>query len=208
MKKSILITVIVALISVIGMNAQEGMDTFEVQVDGLGCPFCAYGLEKKFKEFKGIKKVEIEIETGNFSFIYPSEKELSLAQVEKQVEKAGYTPITTKITRADGTVENSGTKVSVADDADLAEKSVKVFGNCGMCEARIIKAANSVNGVANASWDKETKMLKVNYDIDQTSLSEIEMAIAKVGHDTANHEAKTDIYEDLPGCCKYERENQ
>ena len=39
------------------LNAQsKTMDEFTVQVDGLGCPFCAYGLEKKFKEFKGIKK--------------------------------------------------------------------------------------------------------------------------------------------------------
>lgn len=54
--------------------AQKPMDAFEVQVDGLGCPFCAYGLEKKFKEFKGIKEVKIDIETGDFSFAYPAEK--------------------------------------------------------------------------------------------------------------------------------------
>ena len=34
------------------LNAQNSKDrdSFEIQVDGLGCPFCAYGLEKKFKE--------------------------------------------------------------------------------------------------------------------------------------------------------------
>ena len=41
------------------------VDQFKVQVDGLGCPFCAFGLEKKFKELKGIKKVRIDIETGD-----------------------------------------------------------------------------------------------------------------------------------------------
>ena len=37
------------------VKAQEGrMDSFTVKVEGLGCPFCAYGLEKKFKELKGL----------------------------------------------------------------------------------------------------------------------------------------------------------
>ena len=32
--------------------AQSDMDQFEVKVEGLGCPFCAYGLEKKFNELE------------------------------------------------------------------------------------------------------------------------------------------------------------
>ena len=61
--------------------------------------------KKKFKEFKGIKKVAIDIETGDFSFQYPAEKALTMETVVKQVEKAGYTPITAKITRYNGDVE-------------------------------------------------------------------------------------------------------
>ena len=53
--KSILILLAVVMVSAFA-QAQKTFDQFEVQVDGLGCPFCAYGLEKKFKEFKGIKK--------------------------------------------------------------------------------------------------------------------------------------------------------
>ena len=51
------ITLLIALSTVLSVQAQKQMDQFQVQVDGLGCPFCAYGLEKKFKEFKGIKNV-------------------------------------------------------------------------------------------------------------------------------------------------------
>ncbi|PKA82489.1 copper chaperone CopZ [Ulvibacter sp. MAR_2010_11] len=210
MKKSIIITVIVALISTMGMNAQKQMDQFEIQVDGLGCPFCAYGLEKKFKEFKGIKEVKIDIETGDFSFAYPSEKSLSLNDVVTQVEKAGYTPITTKITRANGKVESSGGKAESTkmDIAQLTNKSVFVAGNCGMCEARILKAAKSISGVSNASWNQDTKMLEVGFDASQTSVSAIEKAIATAGHDTKGHKAAKDTYNDLPGCCKYERLEQ
>ena len=207
MKKSIIISIVIALFSVVGANAQ--MDRYEVQVDGLGCPFCAYGLEKKFKEFKGIKKVAIDIETGDFSFEYPSNKALTMEQVEKQVEKAGYTPITSKITRADGTVESSESKENMAiNSADLTTGTAYVAGKCGMCEARIVKAATDVPGVASASWDQDTKLLEVEYSPGQTSVKEVEQRVAKVGHDTKNFQASAAAYKALPGCCKYERIEQ
>lgn len=81
----------------------------------------------------------------------------------------------------------------------------KVKGNCGMCEKRIEKAANSVDGVQSADWNKESKMIEVNFDDAKTSTDKIEMAIAKVGHDTPHHKAKEEVYNELPGCCKYDR---
>lgn len=205
MKKTIVVTLVIGMMTVFGANAQKAMDTFMVQVDGLGCPFCAYGLEKKFKEFKGIKDVKIDIETGDFSFAYPSEKALSLEAVEQQVEKAGYTPITSKIERADGTTEESTGQSLTEKTEGSVTKNLMVAGNCGMCEARISKAAKSVAGVSEISWDKDTKMMMVSFDTGVTALSEIEMAIAKAGHDTKNYKAETETYDELPSCCHYDR---
>ncbi|WP_350293022.1 heavy-metal-associated domain-containing protein [uncultured Croceitalea sp.] len=205
MKKTIIMTLVVGMMTMFGANAQKAMDKFMVQVDGLGCPFCAYGLEKKFKEFKGIKNVKIDIETGDFSFNYPAEKALTMEAVEKQVEKAGYTPVTSKIERANGKVEESkGVKLSDNSEGTIAKK-VFVAGNCGMCEARISKAAKSVNGVSEISWNKDTKMMEVSFDAGITDLSKIEKAIAKAGHDTKNHKAQKETYDGLPACCHYER---
>lgn len=202
--KTIIITTIVALMSITAIHAQR--DSYEVQVDGLGCPFCAYGLEKKFKEFKGIKDVAIEIETGDFTFTYPSDKALTLEAVEKQVEKAGYTPITTKITRADGTVETSGGNAKVAINQDEAMTSeIYVYGNCAMCEARIEKATKGIPGVVSASWDADTKMLNVNYDASLTSKMDIEKKMASVGHSTKSVKTDDATYNDLPACCQYKR---
>lgn len=199
----------IALFTTGSALAQETKDKFEVQVDGLGCPFCAYGLEKKFKEFKGIDDVKIDIETGNFSFTYPSSKELTMDAVENQVVKAGYTPITSKISRADGTIESSeDSNSSLTANAQLTDSSLFVAGNCGMCEARIVKAATDVDGVANAAWDKDTKMLEVKFDKAQTTVNDIAKNVAKVGHDTKQFQASATSYASLPGCCKYERVNQ
>ena len=188
------------------VNAQSDRDQIEVQVDGLGCPFCAYGLEKKFKEFKGIKDVKIEMETGLFNFTYPSEKEMTLKQVESQVDKAGYTAVTTKIIRTDGTIEESKQNITeLTEESEIVNKDIFVAGNCGMCQARIEKTAKSIAGVVNAEWDKDNKMLTLEYDSSQTSIGEVSESIAKAGHDTKYSKAGEDVYNNLPGCCQYDR---
>ena len=85
------------------------------------------------------------------------------------------------------------------------KEEFKVYGNCGMCEDRIEKAAKLVDGVSSVAWDKETKMVEVSFDESKTNVDKIQEAIAKVGHDTDKHKAKEDVYNDLPGCCKYDR---
>lgn len=81
----------------------------------------------------------------------------------------------------------------------------KVAGNCGMCETRIEKAAKSVEGVASADWNKETKMIEVVFDSGTTEIHAIHKAIAETGHDTEKHTAADEVYDKLPACCKYER---
>lgn len=206
--KAIILVIAVVMVSAFA-KAQNTMDTFEVQVDGLGCPFCAYGLEKKFKEFKGIKKVAINIETGDFSFQYPTEKTLTMAAVVKQVEKAGYTPITSKITRANGTVETSeANTTTLSAESVVVTQQVQVAGKCGMCEARIVNTANSILGVTEATWKQDQQMMKVTFDKSQVTLDGIQKEIARIGHDTKAHKATDAAYKDLPGCCKYTRLDQ
>ena len=88
--------------------------------------------------------------------------------------------------------------------ANKTEK-IDVRGNCGMCETRIEKTALAVDGVSKAEWDKETEKLEVVFDDSKTNVDKIEIAIAKVGHDTKNHKTTTEVYDKLPGCCKYVR---
>lgn len=204
---TIVLSIMIGLLAFAQANAQakKDRDQYEVQVDGLGCPFCAYGLEKKFKEFKGIKDIAIDIETGDFSFSYPADKPLSMEKVLEQVVKSGYTPNLAKITRYDGAVETNEQKEAIAL-ADLTKATIYVNGMCGMCKARIEKATATVDGVENAVWDVDTKLLTVNYDPKLTDATAIEKAAAKVGHDTKGTRATDKAYDGLHACCKYERE--
>ena len=91
---------------------------------------------------------------------------------------------------------------------DTNTEKFKVYGNCGTCEKRIETAANAVDGVTSADWDKDTKQIVVAYDDSQTSLMDIKKAIAAVGHDTDMVKADDEVYNALPSCCQYDRSSE
>ena len=92
-----------------------------------------------------------------------------------------------------------------AQDATTKTEKFKVYGNCGMCESRIEKAVKSIDGVSAADWDQDTKMIEVTFDSEKTDLDKIHQAIADAGHDTDLKKADDKTYDDLPGCCHYDR---
>lgn len=94
---------------------------------------------------------------------------------------------------------------SVTVFAQSKTESFEVKGNCGMCKDRIEKAVKSVGGVTAADWNKDTKMLTVSYESSKMTKDRIQQAIAKVGHDTGQYKAEDTVYNNLPGCCKYDR---
>ena len=84
----------------------------------------------------------------------------------------------------------------------------EVKGNCSMCENRIEKAALSVDGVSEAVWDVKTKMIELVLNDSKTDAHKVQMAIAAVGHDTPMHKANSEVYDALPSCCLYDREEK
>lgn len=86
-----------------------------------------------------------------------------------------------------------------------AKYSTEVNGNCEQCQKRIQKAAFSVPGVKSASWSIETHQLSLIINEEKTSLSDVNKAIAKVGHDTKEVKATKEDYDNLHFCCQYER---
>lgn len=66
--------------------------TVEVEVKGLSCPFCAYGLEKHFQELDGVLSVSIDIKKGLMTLSIRDDMELSTETIEETVKKAGFTP--------------------------------------------------------------------------------------------------------------------
>ena len=86
----------------------------------------------------------------------------------------------------------------------VKKETIKVWGNCGMCKKTIEKSAKSA-GATYASWNEDSKELKVTYAANKTSGTKIQQAIAKSGYDTQDLTADNAAYDKLHGCCQYER---
>ncbi|KAA3641342.1 MAG: cation transporter [Bacteroidetes bacterium] len=113
-----------------------------------------------------------------------------------------------KTTKAQGTSDATGelTSASLVVSTDAVEKNTfKVFGNCGMCKSRIEGALKDVKGVQFSSWDTDTKMLEVHFDASLITIEKIHQKVAAVGHDTEKVRAEDEVYNNLHGCCQYER---
>lgn len=83
-------------------------------------------------------------------------------------------------------------------------ETVKIYGNCGMCKKTIEKAGNSEN-IAVVEWNKDTKMATISYDSTKTSLDEVLQRIANAGYDSDDFRAPDKVYNQLHGCCQYDR---
>ncbi|WP_394759783.1 DUF3347 domain-containing protein [Flavobacterium sp.] len=83
-------------------------------------------------------------------------------------------------------------------------ETVKVYGNCGMCETKIEKAGN-VKNVASVDWNQDTGMATITYNTTKTNKDEILKRIALVGYDSDSFLAPDDVYNNLHGCCQYDR---
>lgn len=102
------------------------------------------------------------------------------------------------------TTETATTEVS--KEMAMTDISFGVRGNCGMCKSTIEKAANSVEGVTNATWNRDKKKVDVSFDDTKTNEMAIHKAIAASGYDTEKVAGSEEAYEGLPGCCKYDHE--
>jgi len=188
-------------------KADIAMDAITIQVDGMGCPFCAYGLEKKIDEMSGVNQFKIQMESGETTFTFPAEDSLTIEQLIEKVNQSGYTPGKATIKRADGRIEKYEAEVvEVLIDYEPDEMTtLAVYGNCNMCKMRIEKAAMSIYGVSSANWEEKSGLMKVSYLSTLTSPKDIHLKIAAVGHDTNKAITNEALYDKLPVCCQYKR---
>ena len=63
-----------------------------IRVDGLTCPFCAYGLEKRVKKISAVKKSIIDIKKGTMELLPKKGQHIDLDDVREAVKKGGFTP--------------------------------------------------------------------------------------------------------------------
>ncbi|WP_298516839.1 heavy-metal-associated domain-containing protein [uncultured Kordia sp.] len=96
------------------------------------------------------------------------------------------------------------TTTTATQGKELSMANFGVRGNCGMCKTTIEKAAKSVEGVAEATWDVKKKSIAVSYDEHRINEKEIHKAIAAAGYDTDQANGDKAAYKNLPKCCQFD----
>ncbi|MFQ5764355.1 MAG: heavy-metal-associated domain-containing protein [Rhodospirillales bacterium] len=64
---------------------------YRLSVDGLACPFCAYGLEKQLRDIRGIGDIRTDIVSGHVTLTLTGGVTLDEAAARRAVEAAGFT---------------------------------------------------------------------------------------------------------------------
>lgn len=86
-----------------------------------------------------------------------------------------------------------------------ATTSFTVYGSCEMCKERIETALDR-KGIHTAYWSLEDQKVFITYQSDIFTEEQLHNIVAMVGHDTDKVKADKIVYQNLPGCCHYRKE--
>ena len=64
---------------------------YQLQVDGLVCPFCEYNVEKNVGKIEGVKKVKANLKEGSVAILVADGHTLSEERVRQAITDAGFT---------------------------------------------------------------------------------------------------------------------
>ncbi len=61
-----------------------------IEVDGLACPFCTFGIEKKLKKIEGVDELVVYLEDGKIEMSLKEGATVSEEQIERAIAEAGF----------------------------------------------------------------------------------------------------------------------
>ncbi len=57
----------------------------ELRVNGLSCPFCAFGIEKKLLDVDGVQGVEVFLDAGRIALRFEPDNDATVSDLERAV---------------------------------------------------------------------------------------------------------------------------
>lgn len=91
MWKPLKIIAVAAGVMILAHAARAESHVYRLRVDGLACPFCAYGVEKKLSDLEGVEGLTFEINAGIVVVTMARGTALDEAMARKAVSEAGFT---------------------------------------------------------------------------------------------------------------------
>ena len=115
-----------------------GMLEVSVQMDGLSCPFCAYGLEKKLRKVDNVASLEIHVSEGRAVLNPEPGTSLDLMALEEAVRDGGFTPGGLMVT-----ARGHLSKLHGAPAIELSDGSVLLLAKGGRAEELLALTSGS-----------------------------------------------------------------
>jgi copper chaperone CopZ len=70
--------------------SEPASPTYHLEVGGLACPFCAYGVEKQLNAVQGVDKIDIDIKTSIITLTMKKGIALDEETARRAVKDAGF----------------------------------------------------------------------------------------------------------------------
>jgi len=77
------------LLSGFSVTAEE--TNYQLQVNGLACPFCEYNIQKKLSKIDGVLDVKVNLKQGLVNVRMQDGTSLPEMQVKQEIKDAGFT---------------------------------------------------------------------------------------------------------------------
>jgi copper chaperone CopZ len=84
-------TAVFALALLLPAAAFAAQTQYQLQVDGLACPFCAYGIEKELTKTDGVETIDIDINAGTVTVTMAEGAVMTKTLADRIVKDAGFT---------------------------------------------------------------------------------------------------------------------
>lgn len=85
---------ILTIVAVVLMTIPALADTtYSMRVDGLACPYCAYGIEKKLEQIEGVdaESIDVDLKAGVVRVTTTDDVELTEERMKELFHDAGFT---------------------------------------------------------------------------------------------------------------------
>ena len=90
MRKTMQAAILAMGLALLPAIAMAESNVYELGVDGLGCPFCAYGIEKTLGEVDGVDRVDVDMKRGVVVVTIAAGADLDRDTARQAVEDAGF----------------------------------------------------------------------------------------------------------------------
>ena len=116
----LILGMLIVALGLTGVAIPEGaaeIEGLQLQVDGLSCPFCALGLDKRLRQRAGLEGIQVHLKQGVTEAALPHGQGLDVGKVQRAVQEAGFTLRGIKLTVI-GKISRDGENFTVVSRHD------------------------------------------------------------------------------------------